>query len=107
MPAAYSRVMSAQAEYLPPKTWQEFEELCADTFATDWNDPALLRHFALRSQHRRSPCFESFGSELAIHRRYTERRFLGIPYCYLQGITVRPVPCNYNVIQFVSALSRR
>src|SRR5580704_3285661 len=24
-----------------------------------------------------------------------------------QGITVRPVPCNYNVIQPVSALSRR
>ena len=30
-----------------------------------------------------------------------------IPYCYLQDITVRPVPCNYNVIQSVSALSRR
>jgi hypothetical protein len=28
-------------------------------------------------------------------------------YCYLQGITVRPVPCNYNVIQHMSALSRR
>jgi len=47
------------------------------------------------------------ASKLAIHRRYTERRFLCIPYCYLQGITVRPVPCNYNVIQSVSALSRR
>jgi hypothetical protein len=45
MPAAYSRMnVHAQAEYLPPKTWQQFEELCADTFATDWNDPALLRH---------------------------------------------------------------
>ena len=43
MPAAYSRMnVHAQAEYLPPKTWQQFEELCADTFATDWNDPALL-----------------------------------------------------------------
>src|SRR5580658_6936539 len=48
-----------------------------------------------------------FGSKLAIHRRYTERRFFCIPYCYLQGITVRPVPCNYNVIQSVVALSRR
>src|SRR5579863_550225 len=47
-----------------------------------------------------------FRLKLAIHRRYTERRFLCIPYCYLQGITVRPVPCNYNVIQHVSALSR-
>jgi hypothetical protein len=39
--------------------------------------------------------------------RYTDRRFFCIPYRYLQGITVRPVPCNYNVIQQISALSRR
>jgi len=45
--------------------------------------------------------------KLAIHRRYTERRFFCIPYCYLQGISVRPVPCNYNVIQHISVLSRR
>jgi hypothetical protein len=25
--------------------------------------------------------------------RYTERRFFCIPYRYLQGITMRPVPC--------------
>jgi hypothetical protein len=25
----------------------------------------------------------------------------------LQGIAERPLPCNYNVIQFVCALSRR
>ena len=43
----------------------------------------------------------------AIHRGYTERRFFWIPYRYLQGITMRPVPCNYNVIQHISALSRR
>ena len=43
----------------------------------------------------------------AIHRRYTERRFFCIPYRYLQGITMRPVPCNYNVIQHISALSLR
>ena len=43
----------------------------------------------------------------AIHRRHTERRFFCIPYRYLQGITMRPVPCNYNVIQHISALSRR
>jgi hypothetical protein len=43
----------------------------------------------------------------AIHRRYTERRFFCIPCRYLQGITMRPVPCNYNVIQHISALSQR
>ena len=48
-----------------------------------------------------------FGTKLAIHRRYTERRFFCIPYCHLQGTTMRPVPCNYNVFQCVSALSRR
>jgi hypothetical protein len=63
--------------------------------------------FELRSQDRQISSFQSFGSKLAIHRRYTERRLLSIPSCYLQGITVRPVPCNYNVIQSVSALSRR
>jgi len=32
---------------------------------------------------------------------------LVVPTAIYQGITVRPVPCNYNVIQSVSALSRR
>jgi hypothetical protein len=27
----------AHPEYLPPKTWQQFEELCAATFAADWS----------------------------------------------------------------------
>ncbi len=28
----------------PPKTWEQFEELCADTFSALWNDPTLVRH---------------------------------------------------------------
>jgi len=59
--------------------------------------------FVRHSQDPHIPFFRSFASKLAIHRRYTERRLLCIPSCYLQGITVRPVPCNYNVIQSVSA----
>jgi len=47
------------------------------------------------------------ASQLAIHGRYTEQRLLGVPYGSLQGVTVRPVPCNYYVIQRVVALSRR
>lgn len=31
-------------EQAPPKTWQQFEELCADVFAAEWSDPALVRH---------------------------------------------------------------
>jgi hypothetical protein len=170
MPAAYSRMnVHAQAEYLPPKTWQQFEELCADTFATgatsgshslprktvsrfqantnphlprlahEFRDfPAgriVLRQresddivakiaaydgrqltnperkarlvFALPFPTSQITLFREFGSKLAIHRRYTERRFLCIPYCSLQGITVRPAPCNYYVIRQKIALSRR
>ncbi len=44
---------------------------------------------------------------IAIHGRYTEQPLLGVPYGSLQGVTVRPVPCNYYVIQPVVALSRR
>src|SRR5580692_6670566 len=53
------------------------------------------------------PLSRLFGSKLAIHRRYTERRFFCIPYCYLHGVTVRPVPCKYYVIRQNIALSRR
>ncbi len=28
----------------PPKTWEQFEEFCADTFAALWSDPGLVRH---------------------------------------------------------------
>jgi hypothetical protein len=31
-------------EYAPPRTWEYFEELCADLFQAMWNDPALVRH---------------------------------------------------------------
>jgi hypothetical protein len=34
----------ATLDYAPPKTWQQFEELCADLFQVAWNDPALVRH---------------------------------------------------------------
>jgi hypothetical protein len=63
--------------------------------------------FVLRSQDPQITFFQSFASELAIHRRYPVCRFLRSLYYYLQGIAVRPLPCNYNVIQPESALSRR
>jgi hypothetical protein len=28
----------------PPKNWDQFEELCADTFQEEWQDAALVRH---------------------------------------------------------------
>ena len=34
----------AQFEYVPPKSWDQFEEMCADLFQTMWNDVSLVRH---------------------------------------------------------------
>jgi hypothetical protein len=34
----------AQAEHAPPRTWEQFEELCADVFAAVLSDPGLVRH---------------------------------------------------------------
>lgn len=31
-------------EYPPPRSWEQFEELCADLFEIAWNDPTLVRH---------------------------------------------------------------
>lgn len=33
-----------QADYAPPRSWEQFEELCADIFQSAWCDPALIRH---------------------------------------------------------------
>lgn len=31
-------------EYAPPKSWEQFEELCADLFSEMWDDPAAIRY---------------------------------------------------------------
>ncbi|ENU24161.1 hypothetical protein F993_01477 [Acinetobacter proteolyticus] len=31
-------------EYAPPKSWEQFEELCADLFMEIWNDPNAVRY---------------------------------------------------------------
>ncbi|WP_395669346.1 restriction endonuclease [Rhodoferax sp.] len=33
-----------QFEYAPPKSWDQFEEMCADLFQTMWSDASLVRH---------------------------------------------------------------
>jgi hypothetical protein len=60
--------------------------------------------FVLRSQDR---FFQNFGSKLAVQGRYNQKPFHRVLSRSLQGIAERPLPCNYNVIQPVSALSRR
>jgi hypothetical protein len=49
----------------------------------------------------------STGAKFAVQGRYNENLFLGVLSRSLQGIAERPLPCNYNVIQPDSALSRR
>jgi len=51
--------------------------------------------------------FRTFGSKLAVQGRYNQKPFHRVLSRSLQGIAERPLPCNYNVIQPVSALSRR
>lgn len=31
-------------EHAPPKSWDHFEEICADIFQREWRDNALVRH---------------------------------------------------------------
>ncbi|QCY14138.1 restriction endonuclease [Pseudomonas sp. MPC6] len=31
-------------EYAPPRSWEQFEELCADLFEAAWSDPTLVRN---------------------------------------------------------------
>ena len=47
------------------------------------------------------------GSKLAVQGRYKVDLFLCILTGSLQGVAERPLPCSYNVIPSVIALSRR
>lgn len=31
-------------DFAPPRSWEQFEELCADLFQAIWDDPTLIRH---------------------------------------------------------------
>lgn len=31
-------------DFAPPRSWEQFEELCADLFQAIWDDPMLIRH---------------------------------------------------------------
>ncbi len=49
----------------------------------------------------------SFTPLAAVQERYKFPGFLCVSIASLQGFAVRPLPCNYNVLQLVCALSRR
>lgn len=36
--------LHVHADYAPPRSWEQFEELCADVFQSAWRDPALVRY---------------------------------------------------------------
>ena len=46
------------------------------------------------------PIFRLFGARLAVQGRYNVNLFHRVLSRSLQGIAERPLPCNYNVIQF-------
>jgi hypothetical protein len=48
-----------------------------------------------------------FGPKRAVQGRYNLNLFLGVLRRSLHGVAERPLPCNYNVIQPISTLSRR
>jgi hypothetical protein len=33
-----------QFDFVPPRSWDQFEELCAGTFQEEWRDSMLVRH---------------------------------------------------------------
>jgi len=71
--------------------------------------PVWLQNvLAISSQDRQISQFSGFlCSKLAVQGRYNMGAFSSVLTGSLQGIAERPLPCNYNVIQFVCALSRR
>ena len=62
---------------------------------------------AVCSQERQTSNSGFPTSKLAVQERYNQKMRLSVSSYSLQGIAERPLPCNYNVIQPVSALSRR
>ena len=60
---------------------------------------ACLRNVGPKRRRRDRQIYLFLGQSYAIHRRYTEHLLLCVPYGSLQGVTVRPVPCNCYVIQ--------
>src|SRR6266480_1762516 len=54
-----------------------------------------------------SNCSRIPVQKLAVQRRYNLNLFLSVLTGSLQGVAERPLPCNYNVIQQDTALSRR
>ena len=64
--------------------------------------------FAVRAHDSRSPRFSgSLRQKLAVQGRYKVDLFLCVLTGSLQGVAERPLPCSYNVIPSVIALSRR
>lgn len=48
----------------PPKNWDEFEDICADVFTREWNDPNTVRH---GRQGQRQHGVDIYGAREASH----------------------------------------
>ena len=42
--ATVSLNLHVHSDYAPPRSWEQFEELCADVFQSAWGDATLVRH---------------------------------------------------------------
>lgn len=72
--------LHVHADYAPPRSWEQFEELCADVFQSAWRDPALVRHGrAGQRQHgvdivARNGAIYPIALQCKKHKRWPERK---------------------------------
>ena len=76
---------------------------CFETTITIWGcgwGNVFLVLAAMTVPSLMPPIFRLFGARLAVQGRYNVNLFHRVLSRSLQGIAERPLPCNYNVIQF-------
>jgi hypothetical protein len=72
--------LHVHTDYAPPRSWEQFEELCADVFQSAWRDPALVRHGrAGQRQHgvdivARNGAFYPIGLQCKKRKRWPETK---------------------------------
>jgi hypothetical protein len=71
----------------------------ASRFATEVDADFMVQLWSSNCLRVQITLFESFGAKLAVQERYNQSLFRRAHSHSLRGIAVRPLPCNYYVIQ--------
>jgi hypothetical protein len=71
----------------------------ASRFATEVDADFMVQLWSSNCLRVQITLFESFGAKLAVQERYNQSLFHRALSHSLRGIAVRPLPCNYYVIQ--------